>query len=79
MAPLSKCVKPNHEIQIDVGRPIINKKGIEQYFITSVDKYSKYPTAEIVNNASGTNITKFLYIYIYIYIYIITEYLEQLD
>ena len=45
------------------GGPIPNEKGIEQYFITSVDRYSKYPTAEIVNNASGTNVIKFLNIY----------------
>ena len=77
-ATLPKCVEPNHEIQIDFGGPIINEKGIEQNFITSVDRYSKYHTAEIVNNASGTNIINFLniYIYIYIYIYIITEYLQ---
>ena len=38
----------------------MNEKGIEQYFITSIDRYSKYPTAEIVNNASGPNVFKFL-------------------
>ena len=55
-APLPKCVEPNDEIQIDFVGPIIIEKCIEQYFITTVDRYSKYPTAEIVNNASGTNI-----------------------
>ena len=80
-APLPKCVEPNDEIQVDFVGPILNEKGIEQYSITSIDRYSKYPTAEIVNNASGTNEIKFLnnFIYIYIYIYIVTEYLEQLD
>ena len=70
VAPLPKCVEPNDEIQIDFGGPIINEKGLEQFFITNVDRYSKYPTAKIVNNASGTNVMKFLNIYIYIYIYI---------
>ena len=59
-APLPKCIEPNDEIQIDFGGPILNKKGIEQYFITSIDRYSKYPTAEIVNNASSPNVIKFL-------------------
>ena len=59
-APLPKCVEPNDEIQIDFGGPILNAKGIEQYFITSLDRYSKYPKAERVNNASGTNLIKFL-------------------
>ena len=67
-APLPKCREPNDEKQIDFGGPILNENGIEQYFITSIDRYSKYPTAEIVNNASGPNVLKFLNKYIYIYI-----------
>ena len=46
------------------------KRVMVQYFTTSVDRFSKYPTAEIVNNASATSVIKFLSIYIYIYIYI---------
>ena len=64
-APLPKCSEPNDEIQIDFGGPILNEKGIEQYFITSIDRYSKYPTAEKVNNASAPNVLKFLNKYIY--------------
>ena len=64
-APLPKCSEPNDEIQIDFGGPILNEKGIEQYFITSIDRYSEYPTAEIVNIASGPNVLKFLNKYIY--------------
>ena len=65
-APLPKCIEPNDEIQIDFGGPILNKKGVEQYFfVTSIDRYSKFPTAEIVNNASGPHLIKFLNKYIY--------------
>ena len=64
-APLPKCIAPNDEIQIDFGGPILNDKGIEQYFIKSIDRYSKYPTAEIVNNASGSSVIKILNNYIY--------------
>ena len=64
-APLPKCSEPNDEIQIDFGGPILNEKSIEQYFITSIDRYTKYPIAEIVNNASGPNVLKFLNEYIY--------------
>ena len=58
-APLSKCVEPNDEIQKEFGEPILNDKGLQQYFIKSVDRYSKYPTAEIIINASGTNVINF--------------------
>ena len=54
MVTSTKCVEPNDEIQIDFGGPMLNEKGIEQFFITSIDRYSKYPTAEVVNNASST-------------------------
>ena len=64
-APLTKCIEPNDEIQIDFGGPILNEKDIEQFLLTSVDTYSKYPTAEIISNASGTNVIKFLKKYIY--------------
>ena len=63
--PLPKCSEPNDEIQLDFGGPILNEKGIEQYFITSIDRYSKYTTAEIVKNASGPNVIKFLNNYVY--------------
>ena len=63
--PLPKSSEPNDEIQIDFGGPILNEKSIEQYFITGIDRYSKYPTTEIVNNASGQNAIKFLINYIY--------------
>ena len=64
-ALLPKCIELNDEIQIDFGGPILNEKGIVQYFITSIDRYSKYPTTKIVNNASGSNLIEFLNNYIY--------------
>ena len=70
-SPLPKCIEPNNEIQINFVGPIINEKSIKEYFITSVDRYSKYPTVEREKNASSTNVfIKFFNIYIYIYIYI---------
>ena len=59
------CFESNDEIQIDFGGPIINEKGIEQNFITSGDRHSKYPTVEIVDNASSTNFIKLFSTYIY--------------
>ena len=63
-SPLSNCTKPNDEIQTDFGGPTINEKGLEQNLATRVDRYSKYPTVEIVNNASSTNVIKCLITYI---------------
>ena len=40
---LPYCIEPNDEIKTDFGWPIINEKGIIQYFLASIDRYSKYP------------------------------------
>ena len=37
-SPLPICIEPIEEIQIDFGAPIINEKGKEQYFLTSIDR-----------------------------------------
>ena len=31
----------NNELQIDFGGPIIDEKRIEQYFLTSIDRFTK--------------------------------------
>ena len=56
--PHKACQEPNEEIQIDFGGPIINDKHI--HFLTCIDRYSKYPTARIFDNANGVNVVKFL-------------------
>ena len=49
---------------------------LEQYFLTGIDRHSKYPAKEIVNNGSSPIAIKFMnththtYIYMNIYIYI---------
>ena len=48
---------------------------MEQFFLASIDRYSKYPTVEIVRNASSTKPIKVLVTYMCI----TTDYPEQLD
>ena len=63
-------------MQIDFTGPILNEKRKEILFLVAIDRYSKYPTVEIVKIASGPNVYEFLTTYtythtfIYIYIYI---------
>ena len=64
-SPLPNCIGPNDELQVDFVRPIINEKGIEQYFLTGIYRYSKNPTLEILNNASIPNENRFIKTYIY--------------
>ena len=63
--PHKLCQQPNEEIQIDFGRPISNGKDKEIYFLTCIDRYSKYLTVEIFEKANGTNVVKFLRKYAY--------------
>ena len=59
------CQNPNEEIQIDFGGPILNEKDKEIYFLTSIDRYSKYHTVEIFEKANGTKVVKFVREYAY--------------
>ena len=63
-APLPRCSEPNEEIQIDFGGPIIDGQGREIYFLACIDRFSKFPTLKLYNNANGPNIEKFLNKYI---------------
>ena len=63
--PHKACQEPNEEIQIDFGGPTINDKDKDIYFLTCIDRYSKYPTVRIFDNANGVNVVKFLRVYAY--------------
>ena len=63
--PHKACQEPNEEIEIDFGGPIINDKDKDVYFLTCIDRYSKYPTVRIFDNANGANVVKFLRDYAY--------------
>ena len=63
--PHKACQEPNEEIQIDFGGPIKNDKDKDVYFLTSIDRYWKYPTVRIFEKANGANVVKFLRDYAY--------------
>ena len=62
--PHVPCVEPNQEVQIDFGDPISDEKDNEVYFLAAIDRFSKYPTACIYDEANGPNVLKFLDMYI---------------
>ena len=63
--PHKVCQEPNEEIQIDFAGPIINDKDKDLFFLTCIDRYSKYPTVRLFDNANGVNVVKFLRDYAY--------------
>ena len=63
-SPLKPCVEPNEEIQLDFGGPILDGQGREVYFLAWIDRFSKFPTLKLYNNANATNIEHFLTKYI---------------
>ena len=63
-APLKLCKVSNEEIQIDLGGPIYNEKNQEVYFLACIDRFSKFPTAEVFDRANADNILKFLQEYV---------------
>ena len=65
--PLVNCSEPNEEIQIDFGGPITNEKDQIIHCLACIGRFSKYPTAEVFDNANGPNVIKFLDEYIQIH------------
>ena len=63
-APLKLCKVPNEEIQIDFGGPIYNEKNREIYFLACIDRFSKFPTAEVFDRGNADNILKFFQEYV---------------
>ena len=59
------CIVPNQEIQINFATPINNEKEHEIYILTRIDIFSKYPSAEIFENANESKVIKFLDNYIH--------------
>ena len=48
----------------DFGGPIYDEKNQEIYFLACIDRFSKFPTAEVFDRANGNNILKFLQEYV---------------
>ena len=59
------CIVPNQEIQIDFAGPINNENEHEIFILKCIDRFSKYPSAEIFENANASNVIKFLDKYIH--------------
>ena len=76
-APLKLCKVPNEEIQIDFGGPIYNEKNQEIYFLACIDRFSKFPTAEVFDRANADNILKFLQEYVLLHGIPLTVRLDQ--
>ena len=60
------CIVPNQETQIDFAGPINNEKDHEISILTCINRFSKYPSAEIFDNANASNVIEFLDNYIHI-------------
>ena len=54
--PHIPCVEPYQELQIDLGGPIFGETGDEVYFLTAIDRFSKYPTACLYEKTNGPNV-----------------------
>ena len=58
---------PNEEIQIDFGGPICNEKTQGVYFLAYIDRFSKLPTAKVIDRANAQIILKFLQDYVFLH------------
>ena len=58
-SPFTKRREPNEEKQISFGCPVLKEKGIEQYPIIAIDRYSKYPPKKLVKSIQSKSYKSF--------------------
>ena len=59
-SPMKPCVEPNEEIQINFGGPIVVGQGRKIYFLACIERFSKFPSLKLYNNANAINVEHFL-------------------
>ena len=52
--------EPNQEIQLDFACPIKSKTRGDVYLLVAIDRFSKWPTAQICENTDTRTVLKFL-------------------
>ena len=76
---MKPCVETNQEIQIDFGGPIVDGQGREVYFLACIDRFSKFPSLKLYNNANAINVEHFLNKYMSIHGVTRSIRMDQLD
>ena len=67
MQSTKKCINHNQKVQGDIAVANNIEKEHETYILTCIDQFSKYPSAEIFDNANESNVINFLDDYIQIH------------
>ena len=57
---LEILTEPNQEIQLDFAGPIKSKSRGNVYILVAIDRFSKWPTAQICKSTDTRNVLKFL-------------------
>ena len=57
---LENLTKPNQEIQLDFAGPIKSKSRGDVYILVAVDRFGKWPTAQVCKSADTRTVLKFL-------------------
>ena len=57
---LELLTEAGQEIQLDFGGPIKSKSRGDIYILVAIDRFSKWPTAQICKNTDTWTVIKFL-------------------
>ena len=61
---MDSVVEPNEEVQLDFAGPLPDELSKDAYILVAIDKWSKFPTAEVVSNTTADIALKFMQRYI---------------
>ena len=63
-APINYAKYQMKKFKLTLADPFIMKKNHEVYFLACIDRFSKFPTAEVFDRANADNFLKFLQEYV---------------
>ena len=52
--------KPNEELDLDFAVPLDKNWGNSKYLLACIDRFSKLPSVEVVNNTSASSLLSFM-------------------
>ena len=52
--------EPNEEVDLDFAGPLDKSWGNAKYLLLCIDRFSKFPSAKVVNNTSTSSILTFM-------------------
>ena len=62
--------EPNEEVDLDFAGPLDNNWGNSKNLLLCIDRFSKFPSAKVVNNTSASSLSSFMSDYCHLHVFL---------